>query len=793
MDVRKLLQSKLILDGAMGTSLQRRSLKPGQRPELLCLSAPDEIKSVHEEFIASGAQLLYTNTFGANREKLGKEADVAEVITAAVSIARKAADGKAAVALDIGPIGRLTEPSGDLTFDEAYDIFREMVVAGEKAGADAVVFETFASLTELRAGVLAAKENTSLPVLATMTFEENGRTFLGCSAEAFAITASGLGVDALGVNCSLGPKALLPVVKSFCRVTSLPIIAKPNAGLPDENGCYKLSASDFATECRLLFEAGASVIGGCCGTTPEFISELKSALEGATQNREQCSDETVLCSATKVIWATRPLIVGERLNPTGKRDLKQAYLDGDEDYILDQALDQTDAGASLLDVNVGVPGVDESSLMKSVVSLVSGATPLPLSIDSSSPAALEAGLRAFCGKALVNSVNGEEKSLSTVLPLAKKYGAAVIGLCMDEKGVPKTAEARFEIARKIVNRAYEYGIPSKDIVIDCLTLTVSAEPDQAVETLKAVRRVKAELGVKTALGVSNVSFGLPDRDKISSAFLIAALEAGLDLAIINPNSAAMAYAFRAHAVLNGYDEGAQEYLRACTDRSVSSLFKTAAPKPVAAAPEKRTDAFTELVIKGSPEVKEETKKLLSVKSPLEVVNGVLIPALDEVGRLYESGKLFLPQLIKAAETARLGFDEVKRAIEGSGQSARNSGTVVLATVFGDVHDIGKNIVRVVLENYGYEVIDLGKNVSADAVVSAVTQHKAGLLGLSALMTTTVAAMEETIAAVKSAMPSCRVMVGGAVLTEDYALKIGADFYAKDANAAVRIAKRVFEE
>lgn len=792
MEVRKLLQQKtVILDGAMGTTLQRLSLGAGEKPELMNLTSPEVIEGVHAAFVRAGAQLVYTNTFGANREKLGNDAGVAEVVSAAVSIAKRAAGVKAAVALDIGPIGRLTEPSGDLSFDEAYDIFKELVTEGEKAGADAVVFETFSSLTELRAGVLAAKENTDLPVLATMTFEESGRTFLGCSAAAFAITVSGIGVDAIGVNCSLGPKGLVPVVEEICKYTDLPVIVKPNAGLPDENGNYRLSAADFAAECELLCDAGASVLGGCCGTTPEFIAALIERKDRLTPKKRERTQKSVLCSATRVVECNRPLIVGERLNPTGKKTLKEAYLSGDEDYIISQALDQADAGASLLDLNVGVPGANECELMKSAVGIVSSVTDLPLSIDSSSPYALETGLRAFSGKALVNSVNGEEKSLSTVLPLVKKYGAAVIGLCLDENGVPKTADGRFEIAKRIVNAAKQYDIPCEDIVIDCLTLTVSAEQNQAAETLKALRRVKEELGVKTALGVSNVSFGLPDRDKISSAFLIAALEAGLDYAIINPNSAAMAYAFRAHAVLRGYDEGASEYITACTDKNMTALFN-AQKSVTATAIEAKTDGFTSLIIKGSPLVSSETVRLLNEKTPLEVVNGYLIPALDEVGRLYESGRLFLPQLIKAAETAKLGFNEVKKAIEAAGGSGKSGGTIVLATVRGDVHDIGKNIVKVVLENYGYTVVDLGKSVEVSAVVDAVRRSGARLLGLSALMTTTVAAMEETITAVKAELPYCRIMVGGAVLTEEYAAKIGADYYASDANAAVRIAKEVLE-
>ena len=789
----------VIMDGAMGTELFARGLAVGENPELKNVTDPNLVRSVHADYAAAGAEIIYTNTFGANSEKLPDGASSDKIIRIAVENARAAAKD-ALIALDIGPVGRLTEPAGTLKFDEAYDIFRRQAVAGEKAGCDLVALETFSSLQELRAAVLAVKENTALPVLATMTFEENGRTFTGTPPSAFALTIGGLGSDALGVNCSRGPKALLEVLREIEAYTDLPVVAKPNAGLPDSFGRYDLNAEEFAVQCVKLVESGVKLIGGCCGTSPAYIAALSSALKGVkVGSRAKRVKALALCSDRKTVLADRPLIVGERLNPTGKKQLKEAYLSGDTGYVTARAAEQEEAGASLLDVNTGVPGADEAELMKTAVTAVNGVSGLPLSIDSSDPAALEAGLRAFPGKALVNSVNGEEESLKTVLPVVEKYGAAVIGLCLDEKGVPASSGRRVEIAAKIIAAAEKAGISRENIVIDCLTLTVSAEQAQAAETLSAVSEVKRRFGVKTALWVSNVSFGLPDRDRISSAFLIGALGAGLDFAIMNPNSAAMAYAFRAYMVLSGFDKGAAEYISACTDADKAASLGLTAFSPAdkmssaeeKSGPDGEKNRFTRLIIKGIGSVGAETAELLKAYSPLEVVNGFLIPALDEAGRLFEAGKLYLPQLIAAAEAAKLGFAEVKRVIEANGEKGISKGTIVLATVKGDVHDIGKNIVKVVLENYGYRVLDLGKNAEIDAVADAVVKNDIKLLGLSALMTTTVVNMEKTIKAVRAAAPDCKIMVGGAVLTQAYAQKIGADYYAKDANASVRIAKEVF--
>ncbi len=796
----RLKQNKpIILDGAMGTVLFSKGLETGKSPELLSITDSDLISSVHDEYINAGAEVVYTNTFGANAYKLGSDEKVQEVVSSAVALAKTVANKRAFVALDIGPIGKLFEPSGPLTADEAYNYYKEIAIAGERAGADLVVMETFSSLGELRQGVLAVKENTDLPVVTTMTFERDGRTFTGVSPSAFALTMTGLGVDALGVNCSLGPNAFAPIIREIARYTDLPLVAKPNAGLPNEDGKYTLTPTDFAEQCKEILREGAVVIGGCCGTSPDFIRALcRVVREGVEVNRAEKIKTLALCSATNTVLADKPLAIGERLNPTGKKRLKEAYLSGDEAYILSQAVEQTEAGASLLDINTGVPGADEKSLMKKAVLTVSSVSPLPLSIDSPSAEALEAGLRAFVGKAIVNSVNGERSSMDKVFPLVKKYGSAVIGLCLDENGVPNSAKKRYEIAERIVREADKYGIARENIIIDCLTLTVSAEPTQAIETLNAIKMVKEGLGVKTALGVSNISFGLPERDYINSAFLVTALSYGLDFAIINPNSSAMAYALRAHAVLFNYDKNAEEYISACTDEDKARLFSVAVKKDNATTSVEKIEGgdekkeFTRLIVKGLTSVKERTASLLQNTPALEVVNEYLIPALDEVGRLYEAGKIFLPQLITSAETAKLGFDEVKKAIKGS-DGERVGETIVLATVKGDIHDIGKNIVKVVLENYGYNIIDLGKNTDIDLVVSTVKEKKVRLVGLSALMTTTVINMEETVKKLKENCPDCAVMVGGAVLTDSYAKKIGADYYAKDANASVSIAKKVFGE
>ena len=688
--------------------------------------------AVQRRYVEAGSRVLYTNTFGANRRKLaGCGHGVAEI-----------------------------------------------VAAGEEAGADLVVIETMSDLGELRAAVLAAKENCSLPVWATMSFEASGRSFLGVTVGAMALTLTGLGVDALGFNCSLGPQELLPLVKELREWTPLPLILKPNAGLPDPaTGEYRLGPAAFAEELAKALELGVSIFGGCCGTTPEFIRAAAAALEGRSPASRPAPRRQGVCCATAAVELDGVRVIGERINPTGKKRFQQALREDDVDYIVRCAIEQQDAGADILDVNVGLPGLDEPDMMRRVVKALQAAVDLPLQIDSSDPEAIEAGLRACCGKAVVNSVNGKAEVLEKILPLCKKYGAAVVGLCMDENGIPQDWEGRVAIARRILDAALAHGIAKEDVFIDCLTLTVSAQQEQAGETLRAVRAVKEELGLRTVLGVSNISFGLPARETITLSFLTQAMHAGLDLPIVNPNRRAVMDAVAAFRVLSGQDRDCGDYIRRFAD----------APAP--AAPGEMS--LDEAILRGlGQETAALTAKALEETDELAVVDRLLIPALDRVGERYERQEIFLPQLIKAASAACAGFDLIKARIAARGGEDVSKGKIILATVRGDIHDIGKNIVRVVLENYGYTVIDLGRDVPSETIVETAVREKVKLVGLSALMTTTVASMAETIAALRRSGHDCAVMVGGAVLTEEYAAQIGADYYARDAKQSADIAKKV---
>ena len=774
----------LILDGAMGTMLQAAGLETGELPETWCITHPERVAAIHRHYVEAGSRVLYTNTFGANRRKTaGCGYAPTELIRAAVRCASEAGAGRdVKVALDIGPIGQLLEPLGDLAFEDAYDIFREMVTAGEEAGAHLVVFETMSDLAELRAAVLAAKENTSLPVWASMTFEKTGRSFLGVTVPAMALTLTGLGVDALGFNCSLGPQELLPLVQELREWTDLPILLKPNAGLPDPaTGEYKIAPADFAEALAKALPFGVFAVGGCCGTTPDFIRCLCARLHAPGPAPQRRVRRHGICCAVREAELDAVRIVGERINPTGKKRFQQALREGDLDYIVRQGIEQQDAGAEILDVNVGLPGVDEAAMMRNVVKALQAAVDLPLQLDSSDPKAIESGLRVYHGKAIVNSVNGRREVLDAVLPLCKKYGAAVVGLCMDENGIPPSAEGRVEIARRILRAAESYGIPREDVIIDCLTLTVSAQQEQAAETLKAVRAVKAELGLSTTLGVSNISFGLPARETISACFLCQALSAGLDLPILNPNQRAMMDAVAAHRALAGQDKDCEAYIR---------RFSESLPAPAEVKPAQGM-TLREAVLRGlGPETAALTEKALGEMDELAVIDTLLIPALDEVGERYERQELFLPQLIKAANAACEGFELIKRRIAARGGQSVSRGRILLATVRGDIHDIGKNIVKVVLENYGYTVLDLGRDVPPERIVETAIRENIQLVGLSALMTTTVPSMAETIAALRKSGHACKVMVGGAVLTPEYAREIGADFYAKDAKQSADIAKRV---
>ena len=776
----------ILLDGGMGTMLQAAGLPLGELPEVWNITHPEAVSAIQRRHAEAGSRVLYTNTFGANRCKAGSCGhSVSELISAGVRCARAAAEGhEAKVALDIGPIGQLLEPLGALSFEEAYDIFKEIVHAGTEAGADLIVIETMSDLYEAKAAVLAAKENSDLPVWVTMTFEASGRSFLGVTVPAMALTLSGLGADAIGFNCSLGPKELIPLVKELREWTDLPLILKPNAGLPDPaTGEYRVSPEDFGAQLGEALELGVSIIGGCCGTTPEFIRAAAVAAAGKKRSARAKKSRGGVCCASAAVEYGGVRVIGERINPTGKKRFQQALREGDIDYIVRCGIEQQDAGADILDVNVGLPGIDEPDMMRRTVKALQAVVELPLQIDSSDPTAIEAGLRACCGKAIVNSVNGRREVLEAVLPLCKRYGAAVVGLCMDENGIPQSREGRVAIAKRILDAALAYGIAKEDVLIDCLTLTVSAQQEQAVETLGALREVRERLGLHTVLGVSNISFGLPSRETITTSFLTQALYDGLDLPIINPNQSAVMDAVAAFRVLSGQDRDSTDYIRRFAD----------APAAVSAV-QRESEGLDigEAIMRG---LKQETAALtaraLEEMSELDVVDRLLIPALDRVGERYEREEIFLPQLINAAGAACEGFELVKRRIAKRGEAAVSKGKIILATVRGDIHDIGKNIVRVVLENYGYTVLDLGRDVPPEIIVETAVREKVRLVGLSALMTTTVESMAETIAALRRSGHECKIMVGGAVLTEDYAAQIGADFYARDAKQSADIAKQVF--
>ncbi len=773
----------LILDGAMGTMLQQRGLPPGGVPELLNLTDPELLASIHREYIAAGSRVVYANTFGANALKLGRAGHgVDEVVSAAVAIARQAAGTQAGVALDIGPLGELLEPLGSLSFERAYELFREVAQAGDRAGADLAVIETMTDLYEAKAALLAVKENTHLPVFVTMSFEADGRTFTGCTVASMARTLEGLGADAIGLNCSLGPDKLAPLLKELCENTRLPVIAKPNAGLPDPvDGHYDMGPDEFAAALLPCREAGVTIFGGCCGTSPEYIKRLCAALKDKMPAPRPCNRPSFVCTPAFPTRIDGVRVIGERVNPTGKKRFQQALLEDDLDYILDVAVQQEEAGADILDVNVGYPGVDEAAMLPRVVKKIQSAVSLPLQLDSSNPDALEAGLRVYNGKAAVNSVNGEPEVLERILPIVKKYGAAVVGLTLDKNGIPQTAEGRVAIARRILDAALAHGIPREDVWIDCLTLTVSAQQDQAVETLKAVRIVREELGLQTVLGVSNISFGLPNRGLITQNFLIQAMAAGLTLPIVNPNQREMMDAVAAFRVLSGEDGQCRAYV----DRFAGA---PASPAPAGAAPEMTLEDAIVRGLKG--DAGRLAKRALETQDSLSLVEGRLIPALDRVGEGYEKGTLFLPQLLSAAQAAQAVFEAVRANLADRGDAPVKKGRIVVATVRGDIHDIGKNIVKTVLENYGYDVIDLGRDVPPEAVAQAVQAHSVRLVGLSALMTTTLPAMEETTRLLKSLPEPPVVWVGGAVVTPEYARGIGADYYAKDAKQSVEIAKKV---
>ncbi len=792
----------ILLDGGMGTMLQAAGLALGARPEELNVTDPALIERIHAQYAAAGSRIVNANTFGASAHKLaGSAYTVEQIITAGIENCKRAcAPYGALTALDVGPLGELLEPSGTLAFEDAVAEYARIVKAGEAAGADVIFFETYTDLYELKAALLAAKENTRLPILASMSFEAGGRTFTGCTVESFAATARGLGADAVGINCSLGPKEIFPMAKRLAEAVpgNFPVFVKPNAGLPRADGSgYDITPQLFALQMKPYRELHLFAAGGCCGTTPQFIQLLNGTFAGCTPGRPAHRMPSVLCTPVDIVTVDGITVVGERINPTGKKRFQQALRDGDMNYVLEQAVSQVEAGAQVLDVNVGAPGVDEPVLMEQVVKALQSVTSLPLQLDSSNVEALERGLRVYNGKPIVNSTNGEPEKLAAILPLCKKYGAAIVGLAIDEKGIQPKAEDRVAIARRITEAALAAGIPREDIYIDCLTLTASAQQQDVLATVQALEVCKKELGVRTVLGVSNISFGLPCRTYLNTTFLTMAMYAGLDLAIMNPSSEEMMAAVYAYNVLTNRDRQSTKYIERYADRVPAStaLAQAAKAVPAASAEAELTGPYAALMkavekgLKG--DAAAQTRALLAEKQPLEVVDEALIPALDIVGGKYEKGTLFLPQLLQAASAAQSAFEEIKTAIAQKGEGSASKGRIVLATVKGDVHDIGKNIVRVILENYGFEVLDLGRDVPVETVVNTVRDKDVHLVGLSALMTTTLKSMEETIAALHAAKLDCKVMVGGAVLTPEYAEKIGADWYAKDAKRSADIAKEFF--
>lgn len=781
MNIRDELGKRIIFfDGGMGTMLQERGLQVGELPELWNLSHPDEMVSIHSSYLDAGADIILSNTFGANSIKFGE--NTAEIIKAGVKNAKTAvknSNKEAYVALDIGPTGKLLKPMGTLDFEEAVGIFAEIIKVGESAGADIILIETMSDTYELKAAVLAAKENSNLPVMATAVFDENKKMLTGSSPQGMVALLEGLGVDALGMNCGLGPKQMKSICKEIARCASIPIIINPNAGLPrTENGrtVFDFDAEEFAEDMKDIVNSGAWLVGGCCGTTPEHIRRLVETCSAITPKPIEEKNNTIVSSYSQVVeLGDRPVIIGERINPTGKSKFKQALRDHDMQYILSEAVKQSDAGAHILDVNVGLPEIDEVELMKETVSELQEVLPLPLQIDTTDAYAMEQALRIYNGKAMINSVNGKKEVMESIFPLVKKYGGVVIGLTIDEDGIPDTSGGRVAIAKKIYEVGASYGISKKDIVIDPLTMTLSTNQLSAQITLDAVKQIKA-MGGRTVLGVSNISFGLPQRKLINTTFFTMALQSGLSAGIINPETKEMMQAYDTFLTLSGYDEQCSEYI---------NKYAIVENSPVVKKDETGNLTLKDCIIKGLKEQSfNETQKALENRDPMEIINGELVPALDIVGDGYEKGTMFLPQLLMSAEAAKSGFEAIKQHMLRSGTKQESKGRIVIATVKGDIHDIGKNIVKVLLENYGYEVLDLGKDVPPEDIVDAVMTSKAPIVGLSALMTTTVVYMKETIELLRKSAPWCKVMVGGAVLTQDYADKIGADFYGRDAMQSV---------
>ena len=804
MNIRELLGKELLfLDGGMGTLLQAEGLAPGELPETWNIEHPEKVEAIHRRYYEAGSDVVLANTFGANVCKFHDDRyTVEEVIRAGIANAKRAGEqiGKETyVALDMGPTGKLLKPMGDLDFDDAYEAFAEAVRYGEKYGADLIHIETMSDTYEVKAAILAAKENSSLPVFVTMIFDERGKLLTGGDVPSVVAMLEGLRVDALGLNCGLGPKQMLPILNDLRRYTSLPIIVKPNAGLPKQkNGetYYDVEPDEFARIMQEVVKGGACVIGGCCGTTPEHIKKLVEECKDLPLREIEKKHDTIVSSyGQAVILDDMPRIIGERINPTGKKKFKEALKNEDMDYILKEAITQQDKGAHILDVNVGLPDIDEVAMMEKVVKELQSVTSLPLQIDTVDGKAMERAMRIYNGKPMINSVNGKQVSMDEVFPLIRKYGGVVVGLTIDEEGIPKDAEGRVRVAGKIINEAAKYGIDKKDIVIDVLTMTISSEKDGAKVTLEALKRVREEFGVRTVLGVSNISFGLPRRPIVNSYFYAMAMQNGLTAGIINPSSEDMMKAYRSYNALMGFDENCTNYIS--TYAGTTETVTVQASQAAAAAGNAPKAAGVEMTLKYAIErgLKEEahhiTRDLIGTREPLDIIQEELIPALNVVGEGFEKGTVFLPQLLMSADAAKIAFAVIKDVLASSGQEEEKKEKIILATVKGDIHDIGKNIVKVLLENYGFDVIDLGKDVPPEAIVEKAVEENVTLVGLSALMTTTVVSMEETIKLLREKKPDCKVMVGGAVLNQDYADMIGADFYGKDAMQSVHYAQKFF--
>lgn len=795
MDIREELGRRIIFfDGGLGSLLQERGLKPGELPETWNLTRPEVLYDIHRAYLDAGADIILANTFGANGFKYD---NLEEIVTAAVVNAKKAvADSgrKAYVALDMGPTGKLLKPMGTLDFEECVSIYADVVRYGAKAGADLILIETMSDTYELKAAVLAAKENSNLPVVATVVFDEHHKMLTGATPEVVVAMLEGLRVDAIGMNCGLGPKQMKPIFETMARYASIPLVITPNAGLPrSENGktVYDVGPEEFAEDMEEIINMGAWMAGGCCGTTPAHIKALTERCFGIIPKPLTDKDYTIVTSySTAVELGGRPVIIGERINPTGKSKFKQALRDNNMEYILEEGVKQADSGAHILDVNVGLPEIDEPAMMRRTVFELQSVLPLPLQIDTTDPVAMEQAMRIYNGKPMINSVNGKEEIMHQIFPLVQKYGGTVVGLALDEAGIPDTAEGRLAVAKKIYDTAAQYGIKPKDIVIDALTMTMSTDNNSANITLDTVREIKAH-GGRTVLGVSNISFGLPQREVINSGFFLMAMQAGLSAGIINPNARAMIQAYDTYCVLGGFDSQCMSYIEKYAVAEPTPVAQTVTSVKQAGKAVTGNLSLTDCIVKGLKEqAYKATKEELGTKDTMEIINGELVPALDIVGKGFEKGTVFLPQLLMSAEAAKAGFEAIKEYVSSQGTNQEKKATIVIATVKGDIHDIGKNIVKVLLENYGYDVIDLGKDVPPETVVDKVIETHAPLVGLSALMTTTVVSMEETIKKLHESAPWCKIMVGGAVLTQEYADMIGADFYGKDAMQSVYYAEEL---